>query len=80
MSDKEEFENDNNMSYSEADDFIDEMVVSDIEYSKSLSTIEDLNTLSILPESYLYEDCEEIEDYRKVVLRDNTINEILRDN
>ena len=67
------------LNYSDAEMIIYDDILSDLRYSKSLATIEDIDNLSILPESYLYEDCEELNIYRSILLRDNTIDEVLKD-
>tara|TARA_R110000772_G_scaffold2410_1_gene8362 strand:- start:66702 stop:67097 length:396 start_codon:yes stop_codon:yes gene_type:complete len=65
------------MSWDEANVAIDDIVHSDIEYTTKLATIEDLNYFSVLPESSLYEDCEEMQDYRTMLVRDVTIDSII---
>tara|TARA_R110000772_G_C13296278_1_gene438468 strand:+ start:2425 stop:2820 length:396 start_codon:yes stop_codon:yes gene_type:complete len=67
------------LTYSDAEMIIYDDVQSDLRHTKSLATIEDLDNLTPLPESYIYDDCEEIRIYRKIVLRDNTIDEALKD-
>jgi hypothetical protein len=62
----------------EAEDILEELICEGIGYETTLATLDDLNTLDILPESKLYEDCEEIQVYKKMLLRDETINIILK--
>lgn len=61
----------------EAEEVLMEMVMCELSYTKKLATIEDIETYSIIPNSFLYDDSEELLNYIKLLNREKNIDYIL---
>lgn len=61
----------------EAEEVLMEMIMYQLSYTKKLATIEDIETYSIIPNSFLYDDSEELLNYIKLLNREKNIDYIL---
>lgn len=74
----EEVMENSEISEEEAYEQLEIMVEDDICIERTNPTLEDLENVQIFPDSvYLYEECEEIEEYKKVIKREQEIDKLL---
>lgn len=61
----------------EAEEIINDMVTSNIEYNKTPATLDDMNNLSLIPESCIIEESDDFILYKARLSREVEINKIL---